>query len=71
MLYGSKPVDQLSNQELTDASFTIAAMRKKFEDATNDPRYADRFNNQPERVMNSNFLELEKAVIAELKNRNM
>lgn len=69
MKYKDKKITDLTAQELTDASFKINAMRKRFDDAIHDPRYEERFKNQPDRQMNENFLELEKAINKEIKNR--
>jgi len=62
---------EMTDQELVAKSFDLAAMRKKFEDAPNDPRYEDRFKNQPERQINPEFLKLENEINTELTNRNL
>lgn len=69
MKYKDKDISSLTIQELTDVSFKLSAMRKRFDDAILDPRYEERFKNQPDRQMNANFLELEKAINQEIKNR--
>lgn len=57
-------------KQLIDASFNLASMRHIHENAVNDPRYEERFNNQPEREINPEFLKLEAAIAAEITSRN-
>lgn len=71
MQYKEKDISTFTDDELANASLDIAGMRKKHKDAENDPRFADRFKNQPERNLNPVFLQLEAEIKQELENRKL
>jgi hypothetical protein len=69
--FGDKFISDLTDKELVDAGFKLAAMLARHADAENDPRFAKRFAGQPERVLNPYFVNVQNAVKSEIENRKL
>lgn len=71
MKFNGTEIEKLDDEKLTQAFHHVNKIEDAHIEKTKNPKYIEKFKNQPPPVINPAFVELKSAILNELQSRKL